>query len=144
MIAVRPDFLALQIRKPVDLAVGAHGKLVVDLIDGLAEIDPAVAAGAAAVSGDMIAAYEFDLAQRNRAMRLRRGYLLIVIDIQPVLLPGAGFGDDVQQHQVAAGAVRKSDLVHRASQNLVSSPSMSDRSFRPASIHSPSLPCPPR
>ena len=89
MIAVRSDLLALQIREFVDFAIVADGELVVDLIDGLAEIDPVVAAGASAVSGDMIATNEFDLAQRYRAMRLGRGDRPIVIDFQAMLLPGA-------------------------------------------------------
>jgi hypothetical protein len=117
MAAVRPYFLAVQVGKPVDPAVGPDHKRVVHLIDGLAEIDPAVAAGAVGVCGDMIAAFEFDLAQRHRAMRLARGYLLIIVHVQAVLFPGARFGNDVQQHQMAAGAIGKRDLVHWASKS---------------------------
>ena len=67
MRAARADLAAVQIGEPVDAGIGAHHQLVVHLIDGLAQIDPAVAAGAMPIGRHVIAADEFDLAGRNRA-----------------------------------------------------------------------------
>ena len=107
MRAAGADLAAVQIGKPVDAGIGAHHELMVDLVDGLAEIDPAVAAGAVAVGRDVVAADELDLAGRHRAMRVGRRNVPVVVDLEPVFLPGAGFGDDVQQHQMAARPIGK-------------------------------------
>ena len=72
MGAVRPDLLAIEVGEAVDPGIGADHELMVYLIDGLAEIDPAVAARAMAVGRHVIAANELDLTGRNRAVRLRR------------------------------------------------------------------------
>src|SRR6185312_13407426 len=111
MRAARADLLAAQIADTVDAGIGPHYQLVVHLIDGLAEIDPAVAAGAVGVGRDMVAADELDIAGGNRAMRLGGGDIAIVVDLEPVPLPGAGFGDDMQQDEMRARAIGKGDTV---------------------------------
>src|SRR5262249_57984068 len=82
------DLAAVEIRKPVDADIGPHHQRMVDLIDCLPEVDPGVAARAMAVGRDVVAADKLDLARRHRTLRLARGDVAVVLDREPMLLPG--------------------------------------------------------
>src|SRR5207245_4485212 len=105
MRAAGADLPPIEIGEPVDARIGAHHELMVDLVDRLPEIDPAVAAGAMTIGRDVIADYELDIARGHRAVRFARGDVTVVVDLEAMLFPGAGFGDHVQQNEMAAGSI---------------------------------------
>src|SRR5829696_4463456 len=73
------DFLAVQINQPIDTGIRAHDELMVYLIDGLTDVDPAIPPRAMTIGGDMISADEFHVAGRYRAVRLGRGDMAVVV-----------------------------------------------------------------
>jgi hypothetical protein len=85
MIAAGPDLLAGQVGDAVD-----------------------------AVGRDMVAADELDLAVLHRAMGVGLRNLEVVIDVEPLLGPGARLRDHMQEVEMGRGPVRKRDFVHIA------------------------------
>jgi hypothetical protein len=107
MRAVGADLAAVQVGKPVDSGIGVDHELMVDLVDRLPEIDPAIAAGTVSIGRHVISSHEFDLARGHRAVCLVRGNVTVVIDVEAVLFPRPGFNNDVQQRQMAARPIRE-------------------------------------
>jgi hypothetical protein len=88
-----------------------HDELDVHLVQRLAEIDPVVAVRAGRVARDVVAADEFHFTFWHQIMRVAGRDHIIVVHIEAVLGPGTGLVNDVQQRQMAGGAIGEVDFV---------------------------------
>jgi hypothetical protein len=112
MGAARADGLAAQVGDAVDAGVGARHQADVDRVHRLAEVDPVVATGAVGIGRDVVAADELDVTRGDLAVGIARRDLVVVLHVEPVLLPRSRFGDDVEEGKMGAGAIGEGDLVH--------------------------------
>src|SRR5262249_39709350 len=111
MMATRADPLAMKVGDAVDAGFGPHHELGIDGVERLPEIDPLVAARPVPVGRDVVAAHELDLPARHQAMGIALGDLEIVIDIEAMFGPRAGFSDHMQKIEMSRGAIRERYLV---------------------------------
>ena len=95
-----------------ELAVAHIGKLFdpdirpgderdVDLAHGLAEIGPGIAPRTRRIGGNVVAGNELHLPRRHQFMGVLPIDDLVVIDVEPLALPGAGFVDYMHQREMA-------------------------------------------
>jgi hypothetical protein len=118
MLAFGRNFLAFEIRNLVDAGIGTHHETMIQQADGLSEVNPFIAGRPADVGREMIAADEFHRAVGNVLVRILGSDLVIVIHIQAMFCPGAGFMNYVQERQVAVGTIGKVYFIHGASSSL--------------------------
>src|SRR4029453_13286624 len=80
--------------------------------DTLTEVDPAVAFGSPDVWRQMIAADELYAAIGNVIMGSLRTDEIIVLHLQSLFFPAAGFADHVKKRQMAFRPIREMYFVH--------------------------------
>ena len=112
MLALTRNFFSSQIRNPRYTGVGPHHHPVIEQADALAEVDPAVAFGSSDIGRQVIATDELHAAVGNVVMGILGADEIVILHLQPVLFPAAGFADDVQKRQMAFRAIRKMYFVH--------------------------------
>jgi hypothetical protein len=85
---------------------------MVEQADTLAEIDPPVAFGSSDVGREVIAADKLYAAVGDVFMGILGANEIVILHLQPVLFPAAGFSDNVKKRQMAFRAIRKMYFVH--------------------------------